>query len=77
MIALEYSTAADFMSRALFAYERAFSNAFNLTTGIHRLDFDYVENRVFFLALSRNVMYISSHPFRFPFSDLTDDVQRS
>ncbi|KAF8486516.1 transcriptional repressor TCF25-domain-containing protein [Gautieria morchelliformis] len=52
----EYSTAADFMSRALFAYERAFSGAFNLTTGIHRLDFDHVENRVFFLALARNVI---------------------
>ncbi|KAF8582034.1 DUF654-domain-containing protein [Ramaria rubella] len=52
----EYSTAADFMSRALFAYERAFAGAFNLTTGIHRLDFDRVENRVFFLALARNVI---------------------
>lgn len=44
------------MSRALFAYERAFSGAFNLTTGGHRLDFDHVESRVFYLALARNVM---------------------
>ena len=55
------------MSRALFAYERAFSSTFNLTTGIHRLDFDHVENRVFFLTLARNVMYIPTHSFRFSF----------
>ncbi|KIJ38688.1 hypothetical protein M422DRAFT_75928 [Sphaerobolus stellatus SS14] len=52
----EYSTAADFMSRALFAYERAFTGAFNLTSGHHRLDFDRVENRVFYLAVARNVV---------------------
>jgi transcription factor 25 len=56
---VEYATASDFMSRALFAYERAFAGAFNLTTGTHRLDFDHVENRVFYLALARNLMCIS------------------
>lgn len=54
----EYSTAADFLSRALFAYERGFSGAFNLTSGMHRLDFDHVENRVFYLALARNITCI-------------------
>ena len=52
----EHATAADLLSRALFAYERAFSGSFNLTAGTHRLDFDRVENRVFYLALARNVM---------------------
>ncbi|KAF8522449.1 DUF654-domain-containing protein [Hysterangium stoloniferum] len=52
----DYSTAADFMSRALFAYERAFTGAFNFTSGVHRLDFDHVENRVFSLALARTIV---------------------
>ncbi|KAI0073559.1 DUF654-domain-containing protein [Panus rudis PR-1116 ss-1] len=54
----EHSTAADFISRALFTYERAFLGAgsFNLTSGVNRLDFDRVENRGFFLALHRSVV---------------------
>ncbi|KAI0314510.1 transcriptional repressor TCF25-domain-containing protein [Amylostereum chailletii] len=52
----EHSTAADFIDRALFTYERAFVGAFNLTTGTHRLDFDRVENRPFFLAIHRQVI---------------------
>ncbi|KAL1938621.1 hypothetical protein VTO73DRAFT_11436 [Trametes versicolor] len=49
----EHSTAADFVDRALFTYERAFVGAFNFTSGANRLDFDHVENRPFFLALHR------------------------
>lgn len=52
----EYSQAADFIDRALFAYERAFVGAFNFTNGANRLDYDHVENRPFFLALHRQVM---------------------
>lgn len=52
---VEHSTAADFVDRALFTYERAFVGAFNFTSGINRLDFDMVENRPFFLALHRQV----------------------
>ncbi|CAL1710333.1 unnamed protein product [Somion occarium] len=54
----EHSTAADFISRALFTYERAFSGVgtFNFTSGVNRLDFDHVENRVFFLALHRHIV---------------------
>ncbi|KAI8984868.1 transcriptional repressor TCF25-domain-containing protein [Trametes punicea] len=51
----EHSTAADFVDRALFTYERAFVGAFNFTSGANRLDFDRVENRPFFLALHRQV----------------------
>ncbi len=51
----EHSTAADYVDRSLFTYERAFVGAFNFTGGANRLDFDYVENRPFFLALHRQV----------------------
>ncbi|KAI0773668.1 transcriptional repressor TCF25-domain-containing protein [Fomes fomentarius] len=51
----EHSTAADYVDRSLFTYERAFVGAFNFTSGANRLDFDYVENRPFFLALHRQV----------------------
>ncbi|PCH41718.1 DUF654-domain-containing protein [Wolfiporia cocos MD-104 SS10] len=51
----EHSSAADFIDRALFAYERAFVGSFNFTSGMNRLDFDRVENRPFFLAIHRQV----------------------
>jgi Transcriptional repressor TCF25 len=56
----EHSQAADFIERALFTYERAFVGAFTFTNGLNRLDFDRVENRPFFLALHRQVMYVNS-----------------
>ncbi len=52
---LEHSTAADFIDRALFTYERAFFGSFSFTSGTNRLDFDFVENRPFFLAVHRQV----------------------
>lgn len=52
----EYSQAVDYVSRALYAYERAFLGAFSFTSGNNRLDFDRVENRPFFLAIHRQVM---------------------
>ncbi|PIL36489.1 hypothetical protein GSI_00178 [Ganoderma sinense ZZ0214-1] len=51
----EHSTAADYVDRSLFTYERAFFGAFNYTSGANRLDFDHVENRPFFLALHRQI----------------------
>ena len=51
----EHSTAADFIDRALFTYERAFVGSFNFTSGLNRLDFDRVENRPFFLAVHRQI----------------------
>ena len=44
---IEHSTAADYVDRSLFTYERAFVGAFNYTSGANRLDFDHVENRPF------------------------------
>ncbi|KAF7305287.1 hypothetical protein HMN09_00779900 [Mycena chlorophos] len=49
----EYAQAVEYVDRALFAYERAFFGSFNFTSGLHRLDFDHIENRPFFLALHR------------------------
>lgn len=54
----EYAQAFDFVDRALFTYERAFVGAFNFTSGVNRLDFDYVENRPFYLAVHRQVAYV-------------------
>lgn len=52
----EYSTAVEHVSRAIFAYERAFLGAFSFTSGNSRLDFDFVENRPFFLAIHQQVI---------------------
>jgi hypothetical protein len=53
---IEHAQAVDFIERALFTYERSFIGAFNLTSGVNRLDFDQVENRPFFLAVHRQVV---------------------
>ncbi|KAF8429387.1 transcription factor 25, partial [Boletus edulis BED1] len=52
----EYSQAVDYVSRALYAYERAFLGAFSFMNGNNRLDFDRVENRPFFLSIHRQVI---------------------
>lgn len=48
--------ASDFVERAMFAFERAFTASFNITTGQNRLDFARIENRPFFLALHRHII---------------------
>jgi Transcriptional repressor TCF25 len=55
---LEYAQAVDFVDRALFTYERSFLGNFTFTSGTNRLDFEYVENRPFFLAIHREVTYV-------------------
>ncbi|KAF8122116.1 transcription factor 25, partial [Boletus edulis] len=52
----EYSQAVDYVSRALYAYERAFLGAFSFMNGNNRLNFDRVENRPFFLSIHRQVI---------------------
>jgi hypothetical protein len=49
----EHSDSADLISRAMFSYERALIGAFTFASGSNRLDFDRVENRPFYLAVSR------------------------
>jgi hypothetical protein len=70
----EHSQAADFIERALFTYERAFVGAFTFTNGLNRLDFDQVENRPFFLALHRQVMYAVLLILIYAFSQLLVQV---
>ncbi|CUA69347.1 Transcription factor 25 [Rhizoctonia solani] len=55
----ELSQAADFVERAIYAFEHAFPVAFDITTGSSRLDFDRIENRPLFLALHRHVLSLS------------------
>ena len=57
---IEHSRNADFLSRALFAYERAFigTSLASFSTGNSRLDFNRVENRPFYLAIARTVVYV-------------------
>ena len=52
----DYTHATDLVERALYAYERGFATAFNVTTGIHRLDFERIENRPLFLACHRQIL---------------------
>jgi hypothetical protein len=65
--------AADLIERSLFAFERSFSSGFNVTLGTHRLDFDRIENRPFFLGLHRHIQSVfpgltpySNSPFIVP-----------
>lgn len=50
--------ASEYIDRALFAFERAFVPAFNVSLGTGRLDFGRVENRGFFLALTRDLQCV-------------------
>ncbi|KAF8709341.1 hypothetical protein RHS03_02888, partial [Rhizoctonia solani] len=55
----ELSQAADFVERAIYAFEHAFPVAFDITAGSSRLDFDRIENRPLFLALHRHILSLS------------------
>ncbi|CAE6528242.1 unnamed protein product [Rhizoctonia solani] len=55
----ELSQAADFVERAIYAFEHAFPVAFDISAGSSRLDFDRIENRPLFLALHRHVLSLS------------------
>ncbi|CEL59750.1 Transcription factor 25 OS=Homo sapiens GN=TCF25 PE=1 SV=1 [Rhizoctonia solani AG-1 IB] len=55
----ELSQAADFVERAIYAFEHTFPVAFDITTGSSRLDFDRIENRPLFLALHRHILSLS------------------
>ncbi|KAG8901436.1 hypothetical protein FRB99_005310, partial [Tulasnella sp. 403] len=54
----DYSHATDLTSRALYAYERSFATSFNITSGVNRLDFDFIENRPLFLAVHRTILQL-------------------
>lgn len=54
----DYSHATELVERGVLAFERAFAPSFNITSGLHRLDFERIENRPFFLALHRQVLQL-------------------
>ena len=51
-------TAADFVERALYCSECGFHPLFNVTSGSCRLDYNRYENRAFFLALFRQIVFV-------------------
>jgi len=55
--------AVEHVAQAIFTYERAFLGTFSFTSGVNRLDFNFVENRPFFLAMHQQVMYDKSFYF--------------
>lgn len=50
--------ARDFIERALFSLECAFHPVFSLTSGTCRLDYRRPENRAFYLALFKHMMFL-------------------
>ncbi|EJU05955.1 DUF654-domain-containing protein, partial [Dacryopinax primogenitus] len=54
----DLTLASEFIERAIFGFERCFVPAFNLSTGSARLDFDHIENRPFFMAVSKYVAHL-------------------
>ena len=52
------SRAAELIERTLYAMEAAFHPLFNLAVGTSRLDYKRQENRAFFIALFRHIIYV-------------------
>eukprot|EP00127_Corallochytrium_limacisporum_P006044 Clim_evm12s217 gene=Clim_evmTU12s217 len=50
--------ASDFIERALFAFERAFHPTINLADPDFRVDYAWLENRSFFLAIARHIDFM-------------------
>ncbi|KAJ3114487.1 Transcription factor 25 [Physocladia obscura] len=55
----DINTAAEYIERALYIFERSFHPLFNLATANAVLPYSYPENRAFFLALSRHISFIA------------------
>ncbi|KAK3085888.1 hypothetical protein FSP39_010034 [Pinctada imbricata] len=54
----DMGTATELIERALYSCEMAFHSLFSLTTGTCRLDFRRNENRAFYLALFKHIVYV-------------------
>ncbi|XP_051513292.1 transcription factor 25 isoform X1 [Myxocyprinus asiaticus] len=54
----DQETARDLIERALYCFECAFHPVFSLTSGTSRLDYRRPENRAFYLALFKHVMFL-------------------
>ncbi|KAI9481329.1 MAG: transcriptional repressor TCF25-domain-containing protein [Benjaminiella poitrasii] len=55
----DWTTAGDFIEKALYACERAFHPQFSLSTGATRLSYKRSENRSFFLAVFRHIQFLT------------------
>ncbi|XP_068722284.1 ribosome quality control complex subunit TCF25-like isoform X2 [Montipora capricornis] len=54
----DYQMAAELIERALYCFERSFHTIFNLTTGYSRLRYRRAENRSFYVALFRQIIFV-------------------
>ncbi|KAJ3203740.1 Transcription factor 25 [Dinochytrium kinnereticum] len=54
----DMSTAAEYIERALYTFERSFHTMFNPATAFCRLPYTHRQNRAFFLALSRQIGFV-------------------
>lgn len=55
----DWTAAGDFIERALYACERALHPQFSLSTGTARLSYKRSENRSFFLAIFRQIQFLT------------------
>ncbi|KAF7699366.1 transcription factor 25 [Silurus meridionalis] len=54
----DQETARDLIERALYNFECAFHSVFSLTSGTSRLDYRRTENRAFYLAVYKHMMFL-------------------
>ncbi|XP_031570361.1 transcription factor 25-like isoform X2 [Actinia tenebrosa] len=54
----DYQMAADLVERALYCFECSFHTLFSLSQGTSRLDYSRAENRPFFIALFRQLIFV-------------------
>ncbi|KAI4902600.1 hypothetical protein NFI96_032918 [Prochilodus magdalenae] len=54
----DQETARDLIERALYSFECAFHPVFSLTSGASRLDYRRAENRAFYLAVYKHMMFL-------------------
>ncbi|KAM7446044.1 Transcription factor25 [Porites harrisoni] len=54
----DFQMAAELIERALYCLERSFHTVFSLTQGYIRLDYRRAENRSFFIALFRQIIFV-------------------
>eukprot|EP00833_Pecoramyces_ruminatium_P007610 jgi/Orpsp1_1/1181642/evm.model.c7180000078030.2 len=50
--------AASFIERAVYTFDRSIHPRFNATTGLCRINYKYIENRSFFIALFKHIQYL-------------------
>ncbi|KAJ1334702.1 hypothetical protein BSLG_007857 [Batrachochytrium salamandrivorans] len=55
----EIVTAAEFVERAIYTFERSFHPLFKILAGTCKLSYDRVENRSFFISIYRHIEHLS------------------